>query len=228
MRLISWNIELGHNIDLAAEAILDHPDLQNADVVLVQEMSPQSADDLATRLSMHCFYDSVADHWKTKEPFGNAVLSRTPLSDPLHLPMPYVARIAGQPRSAVLATVTKDEVELRVGSIHMEIPALSLRKRVLQLGALADALAETTGPVVIGGDFNSITPRSRKAYERTLAAPGLERLSGLDQETCRRFNRPFFLDHFFGRGVKALDGGVVHVKSVSDHEPIWIELAVSP
>ena len=30
MRLFSWNIELGHNIDLAAEAILDHPDLQNA------------------------------------------------------------------------------------------------------------------------------------------------------------------------------------------------------
>ena len=39
MRVVSWNIELGRNVDGVAEILLEHPDLQSADIVLSQEMS---------------------------------------------------------------------------------------------------------------------------------------------------------------------------------------------
>ena len=62
MRVVSWNIELGRNVDGVAEILLDHPDLQSADIVLSQEMSTDSANALAERLGMHVLYDLSLIH----------------------------------------------------------------------------------------------------------------------------------------------------------------------
>ena len=68
MRVVSWNIELGRNVDGVAEILLDHPDLQSADIVLSQEMSTDSANALAERLGMHVLYDWAELHCKTGDP----------------------------------------------------------------------------------------------------------------------------------------------------------------
>jgi len=223
-RVVSWNIELGLQVDKAAEALLNHPDLKGADIVLTQEMSTDSANELAELLGMHCEYDWAELHCETGEPFGNAIMSRSPLTNREHLLLPHTARINGQPRSALFATTTINDTDVLIGSIHLETVLLSLRRRVDQLQPIADFLSQTNGPSIIGGDFNTASSRSRKAFERALTKPGLSRLSRLDQETFRRFSRPFVLDHFFGRNIKVLDGGVVTTGNVSDHEPIWLNL----
>ena len=225
MRVVSWNIELGRNVDGVAEILLDHPDLQSADIVLSQEMSTDSANALAERLGMHVLYDWAELHCKTGEPFGNAIMTRSPLRDPEHLRLPHIARVNGQPRSAVFAATTVDDVDVLIGSIHLETVLLSLRRRVQQLEPVSQFLAGSAGPSIIGGDFNTASRRSIAAFERTLAAADMQRLSELGEETFHRFGRPFVLDHFFGRGLRALDGGVVPTGAVSDHEPIWVELS---
>ena len=227
MRVVSWNIELGHNIEAAAEILLGHPNLQSADIVLTQEMSTESSNELAQLLGMNVLYDWAELHCKTGEPFGNAIMTRAPLRDPEHLRLPHIARINGQPRSAVFATATMDGADLLIGSIHLETVLLSLRRRVSQLEPVSAFVGGTTGPSIIGGDFNAASRRSIAAFERTLAAAEMQRLSALDDETFRRFGRPFALDHFFGRGLRAVDGGVVHTGTVSDHEPIWVELSLT-
>ena len=159
MRVVSWNIELGRNVDGVAEILLDHPDLQSADIVLSQEMSTDSANALAERLGMHVLYDWAELHCKTGEPFGNAIMTRSPLRDPEHLRLPHIARVNGQPRSAVFATTTIDDVDLLIGSIHLETVLLSLRRRVQQLEPVSQFLAGSTGPSIIGGDFNTASRR---------------------------------------------------------------------
>lgn len=225
MRVVSWNVELGLNIDRAADALLEHQDLRGADVVLTQEMSVESSDRLAQRLGVTSMYDSAAPHPKTGQPFGNAIMSRHELRDPMHVLLPHVARVDGQPRSALFATVSIDGSDVLIGSVHIETVLLSLRRRVRQLQPIVDVVEGRAGPVVIGGDFNTASTRSRRAFERALAPSGLERLSGVDTETFRRFGRPFVLDHFFGQEVSVVKSGVTPIKQVSDHEPIWIELS---
>ena len=226
MRIVSWNIELGHDIERAADEILGHVELRDAHVVLVQEMSPQSAATLAERLGMDYLFEAADTHPQTHQPFGNAIMSRWPLQDPQHLLLPHVARVGGQPRSVLLATTTIDGTVLRVGSPHLETVLLSPRRRRLQLDELAKSLQQTSTPLVLGGDFNTASRRSLRAFEAILASANLTRLSPLDSETFRRFRRPFVLDHFFGLGVRPTVGGVVPTGLVSDHGPIWIEYSL--
>ena len=230
MRIVSWNIEMGRHIDRAADVIAHHPDLQGADVIFAQEMSTEGTDDLASRLGMHAHYHSAASHKMSGHPFGNAVLSRSPLRDCTPVLLPHKARIDGLARSALFATVQPhgDGVgtSVLVASAHIETVLLSIRRRSEQIEAIADFVRNSSKPVVIGGDFNSASSRSRQAFESVFAEAGLSRLSGIGQETFRRFGRPFVLDHFFGRGVTVVDSGVVAVESVSDHEPIWVELSI--
>lgn len=227
IRVVSWNIELGLQVEQAAEALLNHPDLQGADIVLTQEMSTDSASELAELLGMQCEYDWAELHCETREPFGNAIMSRTPLRDKMHLLLPHVARINGQPRSALFATTTIQDTDVLIGSLHLETVLLGLRRRVEQIQPIADFVSKSDTPSIIGGDFNTASTRSVKAFEQTLGEADLQRVSKLEAETFRRFGRPFVLDHFFGRNIKVVDGGVVPTGEVSDHEPIWVDLELT-
>jgi endonuclease/exonuclease/phosphatase family metal-dependent hydrolase len=221
MRVVTWNIELGKDIELAAEELLGQPDLKDADVILVQEMSPAGTDQLSTLLGIPALYDAVATHPNTGLPFGNAVLSPWPLSDPQNVALPHTALIDGQARSALFAIANIDGHQVVVGSIHLETVLLDVRRRALQLATAADHLAQTAQPCIIGGDFNSASRRSLRAFDDVLRKAEVHRLSTEEQPTFHRFGRPFFLDHIFGRGVTRIDSGVVEATAASDHDPVW-------
>lgn len=223
MRVVSWNIELGDDIDLAAHELLSHAQLRSADVILVQEMSPASVTILSDLLGQPALYEAAASHSKTLHPFGNAILSRWPMRLTQHLRLPHIAPIDGMPRSALFATVDVSGDEVLVASVHIETVLLDLRRRRRQVATIAAHAALTNGPCIIGGDFNTASRRSLHAFEGHLAEAQLERLSRIDDQTFTRFGRPFVLDHIFGRGVSTIDGGVVETEA-SDHDPVWVEL----
>ncbi|MFT7648774.1 MAG: endonuclease/exonuclease/phosphatase family metal-dependent hydrolase [Candidatus Poriferisodalaceae bacterium] len=221
MRVVTWNIELGKDIELAAEELLGQPDLKNADLILVQEMSPASTDQLSSLLGIPALYDAVATHPKTGLPFGNAILSPWPLSDPQNVALPHTALIDGQARSVLFATADIDGDQVVVGSIHLETVLLDVRRRSRQVVAAAQHLDQTTQPCIIGGDFNSASRRSLRAFDDVLRKADVHRLSTEEQPTFHRFGRPFFLDHIFGRGVTRIESGVVEAAAASDHDPVW-------
>lgn len=228
IRIVSWNIELARNIDLAARDLTSHEELEGADIILLQEMDPDSTKQLATLLGMTSVYGAPATHPKTGRPFGNAVLSRWPLSNPVEVALPGTASYQGQLRSLVGATVTIGDSAIRVFSIHLETVLLALRRRVEQVRTVADHLAEDRShPVILGGDFNSASRRSVQAFDTTLARVGLERMTGME-ETFRRFGRPYALDHFYARNARLAAGGVVREATASDHQPIWAQVEIGP
>jgi len=112
-----------------------------------------------------------------------------------------------------------------LGSIHLETVLLALRRRREQIQPAADFLARSSGPTLIGGDFNTASSRSLEAFSAVLGAAGLGRPEQT-AHTFRRFGRPFVLDHFFVRECGVESAGVCSVPAVSDHDPIWINFDV--
>ena len=224
MRIVTWNIELGMNLDVVTSEIERHPELRAPDIMLAQELSPEQADELAALLGLNVVYESAAIHCDTHEPFGNAILSRFSLDEPENVELPYVAPVNGLARAAIITTVHTDDGPMLVSSIHAETVLLDLYRRRRQYRTLAERLAATDGPCIVGGDFNSASPRSRRAAHREMAAAGMQLLAPMNQPTFKRFGLPFRLDHIFGRKVGLIKGGAVVGALASDHDPVWADV----
>lgn len=225
MKVVSWNIEHGIKVDQAITELTSITELADADIILLQEMSPESVAAIADGLGLDYRFGAVADSCETGRPFGNAVLSPWPMGETDTIPLPLTARKMPQPRCAVHTTVEVNEMTVNAISIHLETVLLSRRGRARQ--AVSAARAKNVNrpePTVLGGDLNSASVAAIRAMDRSLANASLTRLTDGTTETFRRFGLPFTLDHVYGRGVQATASGVVAAATASDHQPIWVEL----
>ena len=229
IRIVSWNIELGLNLDQAVTELRSEPDLRNADIILLQEMSPSGTQRVAENLNMDYRYAAPARHPDTGQPFGNAVLSPWPMDHLIEIPLPHTAPIQGQPRTAVGTTIRLANTTVTAFSVHLETVLLSITRRVQQLATLTTALpTHTDHPVVVGGDFNTASKRSNKQFNSTMNTAGLKPLSRSSNPTFRRFGRDFTLDHIYGRDLTMKTSGVAHNAQASDHRPVWATAKPTP
>ena len=225
MRVVSWNIEHGRQVERAAEELSTIDELCDADLLLVQEMDDVGTHLLGELLGMNVGYVEGRPHRSTGRPFGNAVLSPWPVSDVTSVPMPFTATVAGHPRAAIAATVDVDGDPIVAYSVHVETVLLSLSRRSAQVAAVAaHTTARPHGVVIVGGDFNTATSRSVAVFDRVMADYGVDRLDGGSQPTFDRFGRSFPLDHLYGRGVEVVSAGTAREAGTSDHRPIWATL----
>lgn len=227
VRVVSWNIELGRNIELAAAEIEASEHLRAPDVLLVQEMAPDSVAELAERLGIDFRFAAPAIHPKTGTPFGNAVLSPWPMDDVVETRLPHTAIVMGQERSMASATVEVDGVEVVAHSVHLETVLLAVRRRAAQVGSVAKAVDRHRQPCIVGGDFNSASSRSLRSFDAPLHSVGFDRLTDGSMKSFRRFGRRFALDHLYVRHLTASNVGVELTPTASDHQPVWAELQVS-
>lgn len=226
MRVVSWNIELGRNIERAAADLAANERLRSPDVLLVQEMAPRSVAELAERLDVDFRFVAPASHRKTGTPFGNAVLSPWPMSDVIETPMPHTAVVMGQRRSVASAVVDVDGVPVVAHSVHLETVLLPLRRRVAQVRSIAHATAEHPHPSIVGGDFNAASSRSLRRFDSPLHSVGFARVTDESMSSFRRFGREFALDHLYVRDLTVRSIGVEATSAASDHRPVWAELEV--
>ena len=225
VRVVSWNVQYGIAVEAAGHQLADEADLGSADIVLLQEMDEPGTARIAEMLGAMYAYASRAPHANTGRDFGNAVISRWPLSDPFDVLLPHIASVDGHPRHAMRATVEIDGRAVDAYSVHTETPQLRLARRVEQFDTVADDIRRRGVPhAVVGGDFNTVTERGVRALTRSMASAGLERVSGLGLASYRRFGRDLPLDHLFAGGFERVTGGVVPATEASDHLPVWVEL----
>ncbi len=222
MRIVTWNIELGRDIEGAIACLTGRSELADADLLLLQEMDEPGVVLLAEALGLHHTYRPSVVHPKTGRPFGNAVLTPHEIVDDRSLPLPHRARVSGVERLAVEATIATPGGLVRAISVHTEIPLLSLRRRREQFRIVAEEARSGPGPVIVGGDFNTAGPRSRRALLGTMTGHGLQPLPVGTWPTLSRFGRGFHLDHLFGRGVQAVAGGSTGPHPASDHAPVHV------
>lgn len=156
--VLDWNLHYGVAADTAVdlEQIARTIEAQGPDVVALQEVSRGwvlgGGTDMATwlghRLGMHVEFAPAADRQ-----FGNALLSRTPLTDVEVIDLPYGA--GPQARSALTALVDgPGGTPVRVTSVHLQHRDANTPTRLDQLAAL-DAALPDDGPSVLAGDLNA-------------------------------------------------------------------------
>lgn len=225
VRVVSWNIQYGIEVERAAHELSERPEARDVDVLLLQEMDETGTAAIAAALDANYAYTSPAPHAHTGRDFGNAVVTRWPIRHSAEIPLPHVAPVSGQPRSATHALVRVGDLDVSVYSVHTEIPALRLARRVEQFETVtADIRARGFERVVVGGDFNTVTARGARALATSMSTAGLIRVSAEDSLSYRRMGRDMMLDHVFAAGFEVRDAGVLAATEASDHLPIWVAL----
>ena len=188
--VVSWNIQFGVEAAAAAAALLESPQLRDADLILLQEMDEQGTELVARTVGLEYVYVPASVHPQTGRNFGNAVLSRWPLTDPGVVSLPYTSAVQGQPRQVVHAVAHVGPMRIRACSVHTEVATLSPAKRRRQFAAIGDVTS--AGPdelLVIGGDFNTLTRRGIEAVTSRLASIGARRATEGAGPTLRRGGR---------------------------------------
>ncbi len=230
MLVVSWNIEFGRRAESAAELLATAPELAHADIVLLQEMDEPGTRRIAERLEANWRYAEASVHPKSGRPFGNAVLARHEVGDRYVVRLPHMSRVAGQPRLALVVPVVVGATNVLAASVHTEVASLGAARRRAQFRGIVDGVRGAVGtvpyPTVVGGDFNTLTSVGRRRLRREMAGFELELLSAGIGPTLSRGGKGFQLDHVFGRGVRVRASGRVDGSLASDHDPIWVKLAL--
>lgn len=219
LRVVTFNIQFGAEHERAAEELASKPELAAVDILLLQEMDALSTDAIARQLAMsYVYYPGSVQHGRD---FGNAVLSRWPISSDQKLILPHESPTDGRIRIAVQATLDTPLGPVSAYSVHTETPWLGPRARLEQAGAVLVHAAAAELCTLAGGDFNTGDPGSLDRTVELFRSGGFTWASRDAGETFGGFA----LDHIFVHRLTPLSSGSV-VTQASDHRPSWAQLSL--
>ena len=238
-RLLSYNIHKGiggldRRYDLSR--IVDTIAHYQPDVALLQEV-----DDGAPRSLHHCQCEMLADalalpHRSYQRNvrlkighYGNALLSRFPLTDvvDLDLTIPFKKRRAALIARAHVA-VDGHTRTVAIANVHLGLAGF---ERTIQLRRLlaTDSLVHTREqtPLIVGGDFNDVYGNLGR---RVMRPAGFQLASGHGRTfpaiaPLRRLDRVFFRGNVQARG--AFVGHTELARRASDHLPLIVDFELS-
>ena len=230
LTVVSWNIQYAEGVERALAELRASPRLAAADVILLQEMDREGVAFLADSLGLHYAYGPAAVHPHHAKLFGNAVLSRRPIISSDVLVLPHPTPLTGHNRIAVAADIDLGGgSRLRAVSVHTATMVVELDKRIEQAAATLDSMGGP-GPVVVGGDFNTVSDWGVTLLRRVARRAGFTHLRLPPGPTiANRFKKlpgsESVLDHVMVRGLAAGSRGVDRTTTASDHYPVWAVVA---
>lgn len=226
IKVISWNISFSEEIEQAIKELQEVEALQGAEIILLQEMDEAGTEAIAQALEYNYVYYPASIHSRHKRNFGNAVLSKWPIVDSQKIILPHRNPRNDQIRIAVRALLDVGEQEIPVYSVHTETFWLRQDSREDQLTLLTKEVDSGYSTVIVGGDFNTITPGSKKILNGRMGVVDLEPATEGAGATVGIGRFGLQLDHIFTRGLDSLENGVWQESEASDHYPLWVELQV--
>jgi endonuclease/exonuclease/phosphatase family metal-dependent hydrolase len=244
LRVATWNVHFGKDVDTLAANIRASQVLSRADAILIQEIEAYPEEDgtrtrrLAEQLGMTWFYAPARVEWNGSH--GIALLSRFPLADPLVRELPYIDQpIRPRARNAQSVELVVGDQRIRLVNLHLDV-RIGPVDRVRQL---SPAVRELDGPALVGGDFNS-NPYSW--LDSTVPLAGTEAIVGADQAVVMDdyFGQQDFagaiptdvatmrlpvldirIDNLYARDYRIVDAGVDRIDG-SDHWAVWFDIAL--
>ncbi len=222
--VVTYNLRYAEAISETIATFQSVDPLAAADFILLQEMDEVGVAALARALGYDYVY-APASVAEDGDDFGNAILSRWPLSDPQKLILPGLHPLTGQQRTATRATARAGGSDILLYSTHIEIVTAPVALRMEQMAAVLADVPGAAERVIIGGDFNTVTGEGVQTLAEQYAAGNLDHATPGLGPTLTRFGlRPSAADHLFTRGFDVVDAGVLGDVSASDHFPVWARL----
>ncbi len=224
IKIVTWNIKYGDEVEAALRELNETPELANADVLLLQEMHAPGVEAIAEALGYNYVYYPASIHTRHDKDFGNAVLSKWPIVSSEKLVLPNANPRTGQRRIAVLGSLDVAGNPVDVYSVHTETMWMGPGGRSEQVDSVADASENEQDPLkmaVVGGDFNTLTPQGRKNLTHRLAEAGFQPALSEEMPTFSVAGVGAMADHIFIRGMYVEDSGVWPDTEASDHYPVW-------
>jgi endonuclease/exonuclease/phosphatase family metal-dependent hydrolase len=155
---------------------------------------------------------------------GVAILSRLPLNEVVRIDLPW-QECAWRPRLAIAATLSVGGQQLRIFNAHVD-PHAASGGQLAQLEVIAAQAEATTVPAIILGDFNTLSRQKCLDTREFLESRGYTTPFPTGTATWRGAGLRMHADWIFTRGIRIERWGVARPLNVSDHWPIWAEIAV--
>jgi endonuclease/exonuclease/phosphatase family metal-dependent hydrolase len=225
LKVVCWNIMFSQEIATAIDELGGQPDLNGADVILLQEMDETGVEAIAAALELNYVYYPASVHGRTGRMFGNAVLARWPIVGTKKLLLPHMSPRTGEVRVATRAHIKIEDHDILTYSVHTETYALGKEKRHEQFRTLVDDIEkESHHHVLVGGDFNTLTAGNLSRLDQRFSRVSLGRAPLGARGTVKPGALGINADHIFTRGLASDDGGVFRKTKASDHFPVWQQL----
>lgn len=224
LRVVSWNLHYGEKLDQVIAALESVEELRDADILLLQEINLEGVEMLAQYLQYNYIFYPAAFHRQRRQEYGNAILSKWPLSNPKKIVLPNWLPGWLQSRNAARAMATIGNMDILLYSVHLDTTWMIPQWAMSQGDFLSSEVERSENPVILGGDFNTWTPGSIRALENGLRRVGLERLTWGTGYTFDVSGLKLTLDHIFSVEGLIYQAGVYRQTDASDHYPLWVEI----
>lgn len=119
--MVTFNVREGQRVAEAVAALARHPDLRDADIVVLQEMNAEGVAAIAKALRINSAYYPATREPNEGPDWGNA-LSPWPIEDARKILLPHLGRIRRRGRTATSALVRHASGPVRVYSTHLGSP----------------------------------------------------------------------------------------------------------
>lgn len=227
LRLMTYNVHHGFDAGNvpSLDALVETIAAEGPDVVVLQEVVrgwviSQQHDVLtvlAERLGMtYVWGPTIGETW------GNAVLSRVPLSDVRYVSFPRETALRHVPRGAILVRAG-DILIIATHLDHIE-GASDVRQRQVQV--ILDAWGGAR-PAIVAGDLNALPGSAEMRMLESAGFNDLASAAGADQPTFPARVPERRIDQIWGIGVTGSQAHTV-ASTASDHRPLLVNIAKGP
>jgi endonuclease/exonuclease/phosphatase family metal-dependent hydrolase len=241
LRIATYNVHMETAEGIRA-AIARNPRLNQADVIMLQEIEAHDSEDspraaqVARDLDMHWAY---APGYGLSEggSHGVAILSRFPLADLEVIELPYYHVVVNSARRVALAaTIALGERNVRIYSVHLDNRINPSRRRQ-QLAPVFAAADRFRGPAIIAGDLNTspfcwgggLVPlpcgQQDDAVESQARGHGFATPLAEGGPTSKWMAMK--LDAIYVRQLVTRASAVEHAVRLSDHLPVWLDVELA-
>jgi len=247
LRIVTFNVHLGPDIPGLAAAFQDDAALREADVILLEEIDAHPSDGetqaarLAGILGLNHAY-APAFNYPDGGSHGLACLSRFTIGDARVLELPFLDLVVNSERRIALGvTIAVGDRPLGIVVVHLDT-RVNVNDRLKQL---LPAVERADPASVLAGDFNilpfvfvdRVIPLLPQSAAAPVDTPGsvdeLMRSNGFAAPTSGSGGTlngilDARLDSIYTRGYVPLGFGVERSVTVSDHFPVWLDIAWAP
>ena len=155
---------------------------------------------------------------------GVALMHRIPVEKVERLDLPW-HDCPWRPRVALAATFNFANTQARLINVHIS-PHSGVANQHEQTEAVLDYARTFDGPVVILGDFNTLSNEKEIDIRKLMESHGYSTPFPTGMPTWRGASLRFHADWIFVRYLRVTRWGVAKPQGVSDHWPIWTEITL--